>query len=567
VTQDSNRGVSDGPERFGRYEIKEQLATGGMAKIYKASTSGNRVFTLKKILPDYSTNEEFIRMFLEEAKISLSLKHPNIVRVLDFGQLEGSYYLAMEYVFGKDLGSLLRTSVEKRIYVPIDVACYIIWQCCRGLNYAHTLSNTFGEKLGVVHRDISPPNIMLSYNGEAKILDFGIAKAMRAATGGNTRSGVLKGKFCYMSPEQAMGQNLNPQSDVFSLAIVLHELLTSKSLFYSKDEIQTLENVRKAKVPAPSQLRKGIPKELDRILQKALQKKTSKRYRSCEEFGEDLKKFLEAFAPRTDSRNVARFFRQLFAEDFSNRIKKAREERWRDVLVSGGADDEIMLDRNSKSSSDFQNTRSITEERNLFWWQKALYDPRSGQRIRRIAALVVLGFGLSAFGFYSYWDANSWVRVAYAKVKDYSNPDTSSPSIDLMEETGPLPEERVAERGTLAYWIQLADKADEAEQYDEAQNALARALRLSPFDLELQARFHFSAIRAGKIEEACEWFRTQEEVAESHRFFAAGLCFEMEKDWNRAYREYLEFLRRFPSDARRTVVERKLLDIQRVVER
>lgn len=551
------------PERFGRYEIKEQLATGGMAKIYKASTSGNRVFTLKKILPDYSTNDEFIRMFLEEAKISLSLKHPNIIRVLDFGQLEGSYYLAMEYVFGKDLGSLLRTSVEKRIYIPIDVACYIIWQCCRGLNYAHTLTNTFGEKLGVVHRDISPPNIMLSYNGEAKILDFGIAKAMRAASGGNTRSGVLKGKFCYMSPEQAMGQNLNPQSDVFSLGIVLHELLTSKSLFYCKDEIETLEKVRKAKVSAPGQARKGIPKALDKIVLKALDKRLNKRYKSCEEFGTELKKFLDDFAPRTDGRNVARFVRQLFSEDFSTRIRKAREERWRDVLISGGADDEIMLDRNRVSGADFSGMRSITEENRLYWWQKALYDPKSSESIRRVAFFILLGFGLLGFGAHSYWSSESLVRKGLAWWGNHQESSMDLPASSSVAED----QTQAPERGTLAYWIQLAEEAETKGEMAEAQNFYSRALRLSPFDFELQARYHFAAIKAGKTKEACDWFQAEQEVAESHRFFAAGLCFEAQKDWSRAVREYGEFLRRFPSDPRRSQVERRLVEIRRVVER
>lgn len=548
-----------------------------MARIYKASTSGDRVFTLKKILPDYSDNEEFIRMFLEEAKISLSLKHPNIVRVLDFGQIEGSYYLAMEYVFGKDIGSLLRASVENKIHLPIDVACYIILQCCRGLHYVHTLTNAFGENLGVIHRDISPPNILVSYNGEAKVLDFGIAKAVRAANSGNTRSGVLKGKFCYMSPEQASGTGLTHQSDIFSLGIVLHELLTSRSLFYSKDEIETLERVRKAAILPPSQHRKGLPRKLDKIVLKALQKKTNKRYASCSEFADALQDFLSSNYPRTDARSVAKFLRQIFSEDFSQRMRKAKEEKWRDVLVSGGADDQILLDRDLKALGHSQALGPASTERPVDWFQRAIYDPRTTRRLRRTAFLSVFVLSLLGTGFYSYWDKDSWPhQTAISLYSKFSSSDEDE--VSSLASTGqkpPVPrveakaeESRSApERGSLSYWVQEADRAEGRRDYRAAREALQRALRVSPFDELLQARFHYLGIELGEIDQSCQWLREARELPSEEKNFAHARCLEAQGEAQRALREYQELLRRYPEHPKRAEVQRRLQDLSQLVSR
>lgn len=529
-------------EKFGRYDILEHIATGGMAKIYKASTSGNRIFTLKKILPEFSENEDFIRMFLEEAKISLSLKHSNIVRVLDFGQLEGSYYLAMEYVFGKDLGSILKRSFESKIHIPIDVACYLILQCCRGLHYAHHLVDSFGNSMGIVHRDISPPNILVSYNGDAKILDFGIAKAVRAVQPKITRSGVLKGKFCYMSPEQAQGESLNHQSDVFSLGIVLHELLTSRSLFYSPDEIETLERVRKAKVDPPSKIRKGVPKELDRIVLKALEVKLRKRYASCGEFGDALESFLNKFYPRTDTRSVAKFIRQLFSEEFSQKLAKARKEGWKDIFISGGADDEILLDRSPRATS--SSPHFNTQGHQISWWARLLYDPKISQKFYRFSGIMILVLGLGAGAWAFYESQLGRELLKWGKSFIYPTTNQSPGPVDQVQNLSK------PEPGSFQWWVNQGDKFSHEKNWTEALEAYDRALRINPYELKVSIARHFVLLEQGDLKEACDWFHQQTEVPEADRLYAEALCHDRAQQTEKALINYTDFLRRFPLDPR-----------------
>lgn len=540
------------PTKFGRYDVVELLATGGMARVYKATTSQNRVFTIKKILPEFSRNDEFIKMFLEEAKISLSLKHSNIVRVIDFGQIENTYYLAMEYVFGRDVGSLLKRTLEKKIHVPVDVACQIIIQCCRGMEYAHRLTDAFGTSLGIIHRDISPPNILVSYNGEVKILDFGIAKAISAAENRNTRSGVLKGKFSYMSPEQTRGEFLTAQSDLFSLGIVLHELLTSRSLFYTKDELETLEKVRKAEVKAPSSIRKGIPEALDRIVLKALQPKLKKRLNSCAEFADELEVFLQENYPRTDKRAVAKFMRLMFQEDFNGRLEIALKEGWKDIFVSGGDDQELMLDR----AQNLAPTRTPTQGFRLSTWQRLLYDPKVSDpffktlRFVGYACLLVVVswiFVRSEIGQNLF---QSWKR-SFSKTAPVESTPTSPPLVETPQSL---------ERGSLAWWVQEAEVALAAGQDELALDNLGKALKINPYEKDLVIRHHFLQLKLG-LGNACDWFQTHTELEPKDQLLARAACAELAGDPSKAVVAYSDFVRRFPKDLRAPKVERVLKNL------
>lgn len=549
-------------ERFGRYEIIDQLATGGMARIYKATTSGDRVFTIKKILQDFSQNEEFIRMFLEEAKISLQLKHRNIVRVLDFGQNEGNYYLAMEYVFGRDVGSLLKKSLEKKIHIPIEVACYIILQCCRGMAYAHKLTDGIdGGNLGIVHRDISPPNILISYNGEAKILDFGIAKAVRAAKDTNTRSGVLKGKFCYMSPEQARGEHLNHQSDLFSLGIVLHELLTSRSLFYSRDELETLERVRKAKIQAPSKIRKGIPKALDRIVMKALHPKAKRRYGDCDDLANELESFLQKNYPRTDQRTVAKFSRLLFREDFNVRFETAVKEGWKDIFISGGEDDEILLDRSTNSESSTTGIRSSTMGMRLSWYQRLIYDPKLSQQfffwLKTSAVSVILLAGLAVLISTPFGQNKIQRAMTQAGLKKATPPPPSLQTASTEDLSAPT------EKGSYAWWLQEARKAEKAGRYEDAVSFVDRALKINPFEKKVKVHKNFLLIQMGHSARACAWFEEQADIDRADRDLAQAVCLEASGRRQKAVLAYLEFLQRHDTDPRKEKVKALLESLRR----
>jgi len=551
-------------QKFGRYRILEHLAKGGMAQIYKAETPNNKVFTLKKILSDFSSNPEFIKMFLEEAKISLKLKSPHIVRVLDFGQYEGVYFLAMEYVFGRDIGTLLRTCVEKRVYIPIDVACFIAYQCARGLDYAHSFVDDFGRASVIIHRDISPPNILLSYNGESKILDFGIAKAQRSTNRRNTRSGVLKGKFSYMSPEQASGLPLTGSSDLFSLGIVLHELLTCQSLFYSKDEMETLERVRGAKVDSPRKSRPEIPVALDKIVMKSLAKKPRSRFKGCKEFADALRDFLKENYPKTDSRTVARFVRAIFPEDFQKRSHQARNEGWMDVLVSGGADEDLLLDRSIFEEGALRQPHR-TQSDELSTWQKALYDPQINSKIKVILHHFLIGFlivGLVALG----WStgviqkipatAENWTLEALKTVRpgdSTSNTPQGSTSNQGSAKVSKAPEGSIP-FGGFAYWKDAADKAEAEERWEDADLALKRAIEINPFESSLIARKAFVQIHQGNLDSSCQFFQVNTEVQPADKLLAIAICAEGQGDFFKAASGYQDFLKRFPNDSRASKV-------------
>lgn len=225
--------ATESQKPFGKYFLLDKLGTGGMAEIYKAKTFGSDGFektvVIKKILPHWANDPEFVRMLVDEAKLSVMLDHPNIVDVMDLGSVENTYYIAMACIDGFDLKTLMNRMEEKGRKIPIDIAAYVTMQSAAGLDYAHKKIGPDGQPLNIIHRDVSPHNILLSYNGDVKISDFGIAKA--ASKGSFTATGMLKGKFSYMSPEQTRGETLNQQSDIFSLGIVLYEMLTGKKMF------------------------------------------------------------------------------------------------------------------------------------------------------------------------------------------------------------------------------------------------------------------------------------------------------------------------------------------------
>src|SRR3989338_6894103 len=240
----------------GQYYLLEKIAQGGMAEIYKGlayDLAGiKKIVCIKKILPHISASQEFIDMLIDEAKIAVQLNHGSIAQIHDLGKVNEDYFIVMDFVEGQNLSRLNKRVLRQTEKIPIPLACYIVAEVASGLNYMHRKTDEFGSSLNIIHRDISPQNIMVSYSGTVKIIDFGIAKA--ASKIGHTELGILKGKFAYMSPEQARGDVLDPRSDIFSLGVILHELLTGKRLFKASDNKETLRNVRRAEVIPPSEL-------------------------------------------------------------------------------------------------------------------------------------------------------------------------------------------------------------------------------------------------------------------------------------------------------------------------
>ncbi|MFT5679770.1 MAG: serine/threonine protein kinase [Myxococcota bacterium] len=315
------------PESYGRYYLVDKIAIGGMAEVFKACRFSDGGFqmllVIKRILHQFSENDEFIQMFIDEARISVELQHPNIVTIYDFGKLHDNYFLAMECVEGKDLKSILRTLAKRRKLLPPEFAVYIAHEMCKGLDYAHKKADIDENPLGIVHRDISPSNILISYNGDIKIADFGIAKAQISAY--NTKDGVLKGKFEYMSPEQASGKNINHQSDVFSAGILLHEMLTGRRLFKTDSDIKTLEKIKAVDINPPSARNPRVPKRLDALVMKALTQKTEDRYRDAKEMQTALAQYLYPATPSLTADQLAVFMQELFREEISEERSRLQE--------------------------------------------------------------------------------------------------------------------------------------------------------------------------------------------------------------------------------------------------
>ncbi|HZI66058.1 MAG TPA: TonB family protein [Thermoanaerobaculia bacterium] len=306
--------AGEGPDRFGQYELLERIASGGMAEVFRARRTGvegfQKIVAIKKILPHIADNDEFITMFADEAKLAAQLNHPNIVHIYDLGKIEaGGYFIAMEYVDGLDLRTILTSARDSDMPLPVPLAVYVAGKVASALDYAHRRKDARGEELKIVHRDVSPQNILISHEGEIKLCDFGIAKADRKVS--KTESGSLKGKLQYMSPEQAWGKSIDLRSDLFSLGCVLHEMLTGERLFRGDSDMTVLELVRKADVGPPSRVNADVPAALDSVVAKALARDPEARYATGAEMLRDLETVLYSYTPAPGSADLAIYLNRL----------------------------------------------------------------------------------------------------------------------------------------------------------------------------------------------------------------------------------------------------------------
>jgi serine/threonine protein kinase len=295
-----------------RYQILDRIDAGGMAEVFKAKSISmqgfERLVAIKRIHPNLVENDKFLNMFLDEAKLSLSLNHANIVQVFDIGRSAETYFIVMEYVDGINLKALIDTLLQRDLRIPVAQAAYILNEVCKGLAHAHQKRDLDGNHLGIVHRDVSPPNVLVSTEGEVKLTDFGLAKGVFQAE--LTDPGVVKGKFGYLSPEAAHAHEVDIQTDVFACGIVLWEVLTGRRLFQGKSDLKTLELVRKADVVPPSTYNPDVPADLDHIVLKALAREKKDRYLSAQALGSDLHGFLFKHALQVSAYDIATLVRQ-----------------------------------------------------------------------------------------------------------------------------------------------------------------------------------------------------------------------------------------------------------------
>jgi eukaryotic-like serine/threonine-protein kinase len=315
------------PIPFGKYYLLERINVGGMAEVFKAKATGvegfERLVAVKRILPSIAEDEEFITMFLDEAKIAVQLTHANIAQIFDLDRVEGSYFIALEYVHGKDMRAIFNRTRQRGELLPIPMTCYAIMKLCEGLDYAHNKHDGTGTFLNLVHRDVSPQNILISYEGEVKIIDFGIAKAVGKS--GRTQAGILKGKFGYMSPEQVLGMEIDRRSDIFGVGICLYELLTGERLFVAESDFATLEKVRSVDIMPPSTYNRRIPEELEQIVMRALARDRDRRYQSAMQLHDDLQAFMHTSANMFSRKELSGFMHRMFAEEIDKESARDQE--------------------------------------------------------------------------------------------------------------------------------------------------------------------------------------------------------------------------------------------------
>ena len=308
--------------QFGNYTLHKRIGMGGMAEIFLATTEVHGLskrLVLKRILPTLSNDEQLIHMLIEEARLCANLKHPNLVEVYDLDQTEDLYYITMEFVEGKDLRKTLSSCANKKVGFPTTIALYIIIEILKGLHYAHTQKHPDGSNLGIVHRDVSPSNIFLAYNGAVKLGDFGIAKAANRKA---TASGVLKGKFGYLAPEQVTGAKLDQRADIFATGIVLYELLTGRRLYSADSDLLALTQVQEATIDPPlEKVRPDLSKALVDIVKKALSKAPEDRFQTAKQLHDELFEYVTTVKAVASAKDLTLLMSQLFPDESPHKIE------------------------------------------------------------------------------------------------------------------------------------------------------------------------------------------------------------------------------------------------------
>jgi serine/threonine-protein kinase len=326
-------------QTLGRYEFLLPIAEGGMASVWAARLKGSRGFSktvaVKTMLPSVSDDPQFEQMFLDEAQIASRIRHPNVVEILDLGEEEEVLYLVMEWVDGEPLSNL-RRAATKSGGIPRNIAIRVVADACAGLHAAHELRDENGQLVGLVHRDISPQNVLITFDGVVKIVDFGVAKAAGRSSG-QTTAGQVKGKPPYMSPEQALGEAVDRRTDVFALGIILYQLTTGKHPFRGESDLVTLQNIVSDKpIVSPRAYDKQYPRLLESVVMKALDRRRDARFQTCAEFEAALDEVFAKEVPRARTEDVGKFMKEMFGTRSEERRKALSEAiRAADELAQG----------------------------------------------------------------------------------------------------------------------------------------------------------------------------------------------------------------------------------------
>jgi serine/threonine protein kinase/predicted TPR repeat methyltransferase len=533
-------------EPYGSYYLTKKIATGGMAELFRARRKVGlegfeKILAIKRILPHLSNNRDFVAMFADEAKIAAQLTHQNIVQIFDFGRLDETYFIAMEFVLGSNLRGIMEKTAQLDTRLSINDCILIVTKAAVGLDYAHRKRNIQDHPLNIIHRDISPQNILVSYEGEVKLTDFGIAKA--ALTTSITKTGVLKGKVSYMSPEQARGKEIDKRSDIFSLGGVFYELLTCRKLFEGKSELQVLERLKDPHIEPPSRLNPDIPMELDRIVLKALATRPEDRYQSAEEMFTQCEAFLASRGDLASTYGFRNFLRIVFRDEIKREEREIREEfdRVRSFEINGEEETHSVPPRSS--SPVHHEQPPLRRGFGLFWRLK---------HMAIITGALVLGF-LFFIAFMPAPSQTSKEALTADEHVQYALFCFGQARFDrAIDEFGKAfkmePSYANRYRKQLAKVFLERGKANIPRRVDMAIRDLEEARRLDPGNHEIYFQLGQAFMQCGKYDQALNHYEQSvamtAENPDAH--FNLGYIFLARKEYASAIREFEEVIQLKP---------------------
>jgi serine/threonine protein kinase/Tfp pilus assembly protein PilF len=562
------------PKRFGKYLLLDNIATGGMAQLFLAKIIGiqgfEKLIAIKMILPHFTQEKELVSSFIDEAKLAALLNHQNIVQIYDFGNMEDSYFISMEYLLGKDLRAIWRKAKEKNGPISLENGLYVVSRACSGLSYAHELKDFQGKPLSIIHRDISPQNIFVTYQGDVKILDFGIAKAASQST--VTQFGMIKGKVAYMSPEQAAGKAIDQRSDLFSLGIVLYELITQNRMFTGDSTMQILTKVQEGEYDPPESVSVGLPAKVYAIINHAIAKEPEQRYQSCSEMLADLEECMAELSLRPTSRGLGLYMKELFEEEIAGEDRMIRELSGvgrteeketpqplppepvpQQAAASGPAPSQPEPSEEKRPSgigapepSEEAEQPPTAEELPLGLAEPAPKKkgaPRRAPLYAGIGALIII-----AILAFSFWPKNRAPSPAPER-KTVSQPATASSSPASSAPTAPQTVPGKPQPGTAQKTKEIKEKvaalqkaAGEVTDQDpqKAKSLLLQAIELDPASIQTNFRLGLVYVRMKEYPKAIEIYNKVAEMDPQFPdiYFNLGFAYAMNKNYSKAEEMY-----------------------------
>ncbi|UCD79331.1 MAG: protein kinase [Desulfobacterales bacterium] len=583
------------PTQFGKYQLLDKIAVGGMAELFRAKLTGvqgfEKLMAIKKILPNLSEEENLITSFIDEAKLAALLHHENIVQIYDFGSIDNEYFIAMEFLFGKDLRIIRQTAKKRDLPLGIENILYIVARICAGLDYSHNLKDLQGQPLNIIHRDINPQNIFVTYEGQVKIIDFGIAKAANHNT--KTRENLIKGKLAYMSPEQANGQTIDHRSDIFSTGIILYELLAVKRMFEG-ETMHVLSLVREAQYDPPEEVIPNLPPKLNDILRRALAKDPNDRYQSAGDMLADVEECAFELSLRPNARNFAHYMKELFEEEFveeelalwaKSKIYEAGENETEDSApaIEETYDNTIVLTRaflNEKLAQFkqvlfkriWQQLAKILQVTKRNSDQKSKPSKKPGQRrfksaglvpgLAVIAFLVVVAIGIKQISFSrSQPEASTFSSPStpVTEASEISKLTAAKAALEAKRYTlaTTLIEEIIASKPSMmssvsdVYIKALQGQAADLVKTDseQAEKLLAKALKMDPGNVSVLSNLGYTFMVRKNYPKAIETYLKVADLAPQlpDTFFNLGYVYAVTKDYQQAKQMYLRVVELAPT--------------------